>query len=115
MPTASFRQPLVSGAIAITIAVAAIAAIAVPPPGGAGAAAKLAPPVIRETFTPLPCPTSKAEAETTPGMQGCSEQEILRNDAKIDAVAKRVFARLRSTAARKRFVTAQRAWLTYRN
>jgi uncharacterized protein YecT (DUF1311 family) len=113
MPVAAFRAPLLT-TVAVTAAVA-LAIVATADPGGAAAAAKLAPPVIHEKFTPLPCPKSKAEAETTLGMEGCSEQVILKSDAKIDAVAKEIFARLGSNAARRRFVTAQRAWLTYRN
>jgi uncharacterized protein YecT (DUF1311 family) len=112
MPLPAFRQPLlaIAGAIAV-----ALAGVAIAQPGGAGAAAKQTPPVIHETFTPLPCPGSPAEAQTTLGMEGCSEQAILKTDAKIDAVAKRIFARLASVAARKRFIKAQRAWMTYRN
>jgi uncharacterized protein YecT (DUF1311 family) len=114
MRAAAFRTHLL--ATTAGIAAAALAIVAIAQPGGAdGAAAKPSPPVIHETFTPLPCPTTKAEAETTLGMEGCSEQAILRTDAKIDAVAKRIFVRLGSTRARRRFVTAQKAWLTYRN
>lgn len=106
MRSAALRQHLL---------VIAVAVIAIARPGGAAATAKLAPPVIHETFTPSPCPTSKAEGRTTLGMEGCVEQQTLRSVAKIDAVAKRIFARLGAAAARKRFVKAQRAWLTYRN
>jgi uncharacterized protein YecT (DUF1311 family) len=107
------RQPLVMTAAATALAI--LAAIAIGQPDGAGASAPLAPPRIHEKFTPLPCPTAQAEAQTTLGMEGCSEQAILKADSKIDAVAKRIFALLRSQAARQRFVAAQRAWLTYRN
>jgi uncharacterized protein YecT (DUF1311 family) len=85
---------------------------AAPPAAVAGRSPS--PPVIRESFTLLPCPTSKAEAATTVGMEGCLEHEVVRTDRKIDAVVKQIFSSLGSDAARARLVKAQRAWLSYR-
>jgi uncharacterized protein YecT (DUF1311 family) len=107
---ARFIKPL----LATAAATAALGLMASAQTGGA-AAATLSPPVVRETFTPLGCPASKTEAETTLGMEGCYEQAILKTDTHIDAVAAKIFSLLGSDAARRRFITAQRAWLTYRN
>jgi uncharacterized protein YecT (DUF1311 family) len=74
----------------------------------------LAPPVIKEEFTPLPCPKSRAARETTIGLEGCAEQKILRTDARIDARARVIFRLLRDTTAKRRFAAAERAWLAYR-
>ncbi|HWH12787.1 MAG TPA: lysozyme inhibitor LprI family protein [Solirubrobacteraceae bacterium] len=106
-----FTKPRLAATAAAT-AVLAVLATAQP---AALAAATLAAPVIHETFTPLACPTSKAQAGTTLGMEGCLEQATLKADAQIDALAKQIFPLLGSNAARRRFVTAQRDWLTYRN
>jgi len=82
--------------------------------GTAVAAEKLSPPVIREHFRPLPCPDAK-NPRTTVGMIGCAERVTVRADRKINGIAKVVFALLRGDAARRHFIKAQRAWLTYRN
>jgi len=71
----------------------------------------LRPPVIHETFTPLPCP---AHPQSTIAMEGCEEQAILRDDRKIDAEAAAIFRLLRP-AARPAFVRGEHAWLDYRN
>jgi uncharacterized protein YecT (DUF1311 family) len=72
---------------------------------------KLSPPVIRERFTPLPCPS---HPESTLDLEGCAEQRILRTDHQIDSVARSIFTRLSDDAARRRFIAAQTAWLAYR-
>jgi uncharacterized protein YecT (DUF1311 family) len=72
------------------------------------------PPVIHEAFTLLPCPRSKAQSETTIGIEGCQEQTIVGSDRKIDALAKLILPRLSDSAAQNRFVTGERAWLAYR-
>jgi uncharacterized protein YecT (DUF1311 family) len=74
------------------------------------AAAVLTPPVIRETFTLLPCPKHPV---STLDLEGCSEQAIVRTDRKIDAQAKAIFTLLRPDA-RPTFVRGERAWLQYR-
>lgn len=73
----------------------------------------LAPPVIEEEFTPLPCPRGRA-ARTTVGAEGCLEKKILRTDARINSQARVIFRLLRDTTAKRRFVAAERAWLAYR-
>jgi uncharacterized protein YecT (DUF1311 family) len=98
---------------ALAIGLSAVGA-AVALPGGVGAAAKPMAPVIHEAFTVLPCPDPK-NPDTTLEMQGCAQREIVASDAKIDAVAKTIFGRLRGDAQRRRFVKAQRAWFTFRN
>ena len=80
-------------------------------PGGAVALAALSPPVIHESFTPLPCPT---HPQSTLDLEGCAEQHILKTDRQIDVVSRAIFARLFDDAARRRFVAAQNAWLAYR-
>jgi uncharacterized protein YecT (DUF1311 family) len=74
---------------------------------------RLAPPVIREEFTPLPCPRKPAARGATVGQLGCAEQKILRTDAQINARTKVIFARLDVTGKRL-FLAAERAWLAYR-
>ena len=76
----------------------------------AAAALALSPPVIHETFTPLPCP---AHPQTQLELEGCAEKAILGTDRRVDAVNAQIFARL---AARDRptFVAGERAWLRYR-
>ncbi len=70
----------------------------------------VSPPVIHETFTPLPCP---AHPQAQLELEGCAEKAILATDHRIDAVNALIFARL---AARDRstFVAGERAWLRYR-
>ena len=74
---------------------------------------RLAPPVIRESFTPLPCPSGRAARLTTIGAEGCAEQTTLRTDAQINARAKAIF-RLGDTTARRKFLAGETAWLAYR-
>lgn len=105
----------------LTLTVAAVGTIAATgfaatQAGGAdpgASAAKLAPVVIHETFTPLPCSGSPGH-RTTLQQEGCSEQQILRSDAQINTLAKTIFALLPRDQARRRFNAAQRAWLGYR-
>lgn len=98
-----------------TLAASAVAGVTTVTQAAAGAGPALSAPVIHEAFTPLGCPASKAQAETTLGLEGCAEKSILRTDGQIDAAAKTIFSLLGSDAARRHFVTAQRAWLVYRN
>jgi uncharacterized protein YecT (DUF1311 family) len=73
-------------------------------------AAGLKPPVIHETFTPLPCPMHPISTLDT---EGCLEQAILETDRRIDAQAKAIFGLLRPDA-RLGFVRSERSWLAYR-
>lgn len=97
---------------AATAAALAIALLA-PLGGDALGAAKLAPPVIRESFTPLPC-SGKSGSRTTLEEEGCYEQQILASDAKINAIARAIFSRLLDDAARRRFILAQKSWFAFR-
>ena len=74
--------------------------------------AKLAAPVIREQFTPLPCPK---RAQSTLELEGCAELRIVRADKQIDRVVGSLFATLPDDTARGRLAAAQRAWLAYRS
>jgi uncharacterized protein YecT (DUF1311 family) len=88
---------------------ALVAAVAAP-----SAAAELQPPVIKESFTVLPCP---ANPKTTLELEGCAEHRILRSDAAINARVRTIFflvRRTRTAGAVARFVRGERAWLAYR-
>jgi uncharacterized protein YecT (DUF1311 family) len=76
----------------------------------ASAMLALGPPVIHESFTPLPCP---AHPQAQLELEGCAEKAILTTDGRIDGVNAKIFALL---AARDRatFVAGERAWLRYR-
>jgi uncharacterized protein YecT (DUF1311 family) len=77
-------------------------------------AAAAEPPVITESFTPLPCP---AKPKTTLDFEGCAEHRIVRSDRAINAQVRAIFAllqRRRSRSAQVRFVRGERAWLVYR-
>jgi uncharacterized protein YecT (DUF1311 family) len=82
--------------------------------GAAGAhAAKLSPPVIRESFTPLGCGGSPGHRSTLQ-MEGCAEQQILHSDKQIDALNKNIFGKLPSNSARRDLIAGHKAWLSYR-
>lgn len=70
----------------------------------------LKPPVIHETFTPLPCPK---HAQTTLELEGCAEQQILASDRKINAKARTIFFKL-APRERAGFVRGEHEWLAYR-
>src|ERR1700759_3876986 len=78
-----------------------------------GHAAKLAPPVIHESFTPLPCSGSSGKRSTLQE-EGCAEQQILHSDKQIDALNQKIFNALHTTSARRDLLTGHRAWLTHR-
>jgi uncharacterized protein YecT (DUF1311 family) len=75
------------------------------------AVAAIAPPVIHEPFTPLPCPI---HPDTTVDVEGCQERRILRTDRAIDGDVAIVFRLLRTRSARSSFGAAERSWLYYR-
>ena len=90
--------------------VAALAALGC----ASGAEAALKPPVIKESFTLLPCP---AKPQTTLELEGCAEHRIVKSDAAINARVMKIFfllRKVRSASAQARFVRGERAWLTYR-
>jgi uncharacterized protein YecT (DUF1311 family) len=72
--------------------------------------AGLKPPVIHEVFTPLPCPKHPS---STLDYEGCSEQQILATDRKIDAKARAIFFKL-APRERAGFVRGEKEWLAYR-
>jgi uncharacterized protein YecT (DUF1311 family) len=72
-------------------------------------AATLKPPVIKEVFTPLKC----THGETTLGMEGCAEQQILKSDKTIDSLNAKIFAKL-SSSGKRDFIRGHNAWLKYR-
>ena len=76
-------------------------------------AARLAPPVIRETFTALPCAGSPGHRSTLQ-MEGCAEHQILRSDAQINTLNATIFSALRTASARRDLIAGHRAWLGYR-
>ena len=102
---------IVTSAI-VLIATSAAAGAAGPP--GHARAAKLAPPVIDESFTPLPC-TGAPGHRTTLEMGGCAVQQILASDKRIDALNQAIFGKLFDAAARRRFIAGHNAWLAYRH
>jgi uncharacterized protein YecT (DUF1311 family) len=100
------------GAIATVCAV--VAAAAATPAGASTAhAAKLAAPVIHESFTPMPC-TGKPAHRTTLQDEACSEQQILRSDKQINALNQKIFEALDTNSARRDLIAGHRAWLAYR-
>jgi uncharacterized protein YecT (DUF1311 family) len=98
-------------AAAGSLAALALALILAAPLSAATAAKAASPPVIHELFTLLPCP---AHPRSTLELEGCAEHQIVRTDHRIDAVASTIYRRLFDDAARRRFIAAQAAWLTYR-
>jgi uncharacterized protein YecT (DUF1311 family) len=74
----------------------------------------VAPPVIRESFTPFPCPADPRKRQTTFGMEACAEREIVKTDGKINATVAVIFKLLPDDLGRHRFAEGERAWLRYR-
>ncbi|HEY1569361.1 MAG TPA: lysozyme inhibitor LprI family protein [Solirubrobacteraceae bacterium] len=97
------------------LAVTASVALAASTPAGAsgGHIAKLAPPVIHEPFTPMPC-SGKPGNRSTLQEEGCAEQQILHSDTQIDALNQKIFNALHTTSARRDLLAGHRAWLAYR-
>lgn len=77
------------------------------PAGAIPEAPSISPPVMRETFTPLPCPADPIARRTTIGSLGCAEQRILRSDARINKRVRTIFAELSDATAKRRFVAAE--------
>ncbi|HXD64941.1 MAG TPA: lysozyme inhibitor LprI family protein [Solirubrobacteraceae bacterium] len=100
--------------LAVLAATAAALALAAAPAGASGGhAAKLAPPVIHESFTPMPCSGSPGKRSTLQE-EGCAEQQILHSDKQIDSLNQKIFNALHTTSARRDLIAGHRAWLTYR-
>jgi uncharacterized protein YecT (DUF1311 family) len=77
----------------------------------AAAAAAPGPPLIRESFTPLPCP---GKPKTTLQLKACATQRILRSDAEINTRVRNLWGILKTAGPRARFAAGERAWLVYR-
>jgi uncharacterized protein YecT (DUF1311 family) len=75
------------------------------------AAAAVAPPVIHEPFTPVPCPL---HPDTTIDVVGCQEHRVLRTDRGIDTQVRTIFGLLRTDSRRSTFAAGEQSWLTYR-
>ena len=73
-------------------------------------AAAVSPPVIHESFAPLPCPKHQV---STLDIEGCLERQILKSDKQIDTRVASIFALLRPDA-RAGFAQSERAWLASR-
>jgi uncharacterized protein YecT (DUF1311 family) len=108
-------MPYRFSSFAIPAVTAATVALAAATPAGAssGHAAKLAPPVIHERFTPMPC-SGKPGNRSTLQEEGCAEQQILHSDKQIDALNQKIFSALHTTSARRDLIAGHRAWLSYR-
>jgi hypothetical protein len=70
----------------------------------AAAAAAIGPPVIREPWTPLPCPMHPS---STIEMEGCLERDVTRSDRRIDIKAAMVFRLIKHQPDREAFVSAE--------
>jgi uncharacterized protein YecT (DUF1311 family) len=75
----------------------------------AGAAATVKPPMISEHFTLLPC-----NKNTTLGMEGCAEAQLLRADKRLNQQVTIVFELFRTKGQKLEFVKAENSWFTYR-
>jgi uncharacterized protein YecT (DUF1311 family) len=108
MPTRlSLSLALVASSAAILLTSSALADVSAAHSGA------LSPPVIHESFTPLPCAGAPKD-RTTLQREGCAEQQILRSDRTIDALNRSIFTRLSAASSRRDFVAGHTAWFTYR-
>jgi uncharacterized protein YecT (DUF1311 family) len=69
------------------------------------------PPVIREPWTPLPCPTHPT---STVEIEGCLERAVNRSDRRIDAKAAAIYRLLGRGPDRTSFVQSEQSWVRYR-
>lgn len=72
-------------------------------------ATQLTAPILHEQFTLLAC-----NANTTLGMEGCAEHKIVSLDSQINRLSAEIFTRPFDKQAKRRFVTAETDWHTYR-
>jgi uncharacterized protein YecT (DUF1311 family) len=77
--------------------------------GAALAATKLRPPVITEHFTRLAC-----DENTTIGMEGCAERQLLGLDRRVNEEVALVFSELPTKAQKLDFIAAETSWFSYR-
>ena len=88
---------VVGGAVLVPLAIAA---------GG--------PPVIQETWTPLPCPARPLSSLPTVEIVACLERAVIRSDRRINTKVATIFRLLRRKSDRSAFVDGEQAWLRYR-
>jgi uncharacterized protein YecT (DUF1311 family) len=90
----------------------AVLTIACLPFGSAATAATApAPPVIREPWTTLSCPT---HPQSTIEIEGCLQRAILASDHRINMRVATIFRLIRRASDRTAFVEGKQAWLRYR-
>ena len=98
----------------LTLAAAVMIVAAAPADASPIHSIKLAPPVIHESFSVLPCAGVPGHRSTL-DEEGCAEQQILRSDETIDALNVSIFAKLAGDPARRRFIAGHKAWIVYRH
>jgi uncharacterized protein YecT (DUF1311 family) len=108
--TVATMRHLTTTLAATVAATALIPALAAAPAG----AATPRPPVVRETFTALPCGGAPAHRSTIQ-MEGCAERQILARDRTINRLNASVFASLSTISAKRVFIASNTHWLRYRN
>jgi uncharacterized protein YecT (DUF1311 family) len=69
------------------------------------------PPMIREPWTPLPCPTRPT---STVEIEGCLQRAVSRSDYRVDAKTAAIYRLIRRSSDRTAFVEGEQAWLRYR-
>ncbi len=69
------------------------------------------PPVIREPWTPLPCPM---HPQSTVDNEGCLERAVTASDLRINTRVATIFRLIRTASDRTAFVDGERSWLRYR-
>lgn len=72
------------------------------------------PPVIQETWTPLPCPARPLSTLSTVEIVGCLERAVVRSDRRINAKVATIYRLLRRKSDRSAFAEGEQAWLRYR-
>jgi len=92
------------------IVIAAVVVLAWMPTAVVGQAAG-GPPVIREPWTPLPCPM---HPQSTVETEGCLQQAVISSDRRINTRVATIFRLIRIASDRAAFVEGETAWLRYR-
>jgi uncharacterized protein YecT (DUF1311 family) len=100
------QPPLRSVLMKLALLVASALVVA-----AATSAATVGPPVIREPWTPLPCPTHPS---STVEIEACLERDVTRSDRRIDTKAATVFRLIKHSGDRAAFVSGEHSWLQYR-
>jgi uncharacterized protein YecT (DUF1311 family) len=95
----------------VKFALALALAVAVASASVSFAVAAVGPPVIREPWTPLRCPTHPS---STVEIEGCLERDVTRSDRRIDTKAATVFRLIKHQSDRVAFVSGEHSWLQYR-